>query len=172
MHKQEKAELVGSLSERFRSLKAAIVTEYRGLTVEQMTGLRKKVRQADGALRVVKNRLAKRAFQGASVTGLDDFLVGPTALATAVKDPVPLAKALVDFAKANDLFKIKGGVVEGKVLNTAQLTALAKLPSREELLSQLLSVMNGPARQLATVLAAVPRGLVTAIKAIGDKKNA
>lgn len=171
MLRQEKAAEVDVITQRLQGAKAAIVAEYRGLTVSQMTDLRARVRGAQAGLRVVKNRLALLAAKAAKVEGLDQHLVGPTALATATADPVLLAKALVEFAKEHELLKIKGGVVEGKSVSLAQLLALAHLPSRDVLLSQLLSVMNGPARNLASVLAAVPRAVVTVIKAIGDKKE-
>lgn len=172
MLRQQKVTEVELIAQRLRAAKAAIVAEYRGLTVAQMTELRAKVRDAHAGLRVVKNRLAKRAAKAAAVEGLDQHLEGPTALATAAVDAVLLAKALVEFAKENEFLKIKGGIVEGKAVGLAQLQALATLPSRAVLLSQLLSVMNGPARGLAAVLAAVPRSLVTALKAIGDTKSA
>ncbi len=171
MLRQEKATEVGLIADRLKTAKAAIVAEYRGLTVAQMTELRAKVRGAQAGLRVVKNRLAKRAAQSAQVEGLEQHLVGPTALATADVDAVLLAKALVEFAKDNELLKIKGGVVEGKSVGLAQLQALAKLPSREVLIAQLLGVMNGTARNMASVLAAVPRSLVTVIKAVGEAKS-
>lgn len=175
MKRSEKVDEVKAIEGMLSGVKAAIVTEYRGLTVDQMTALRGVVRNAyenDGAvkLRVVKNRLAKRALQTVKIEGLDKLLEGPTALATAKNDPVPLAKALVDFAAENEIFKIKGGNIEGKFVDLKQIMALAKLPSREALMSMLLSVMQAPARDLASVLAAVPRGLVTALKGIADKK--
>lgn len=170
MQRQQKTSEVELVTKRFAAAKAAIVTEYRGLTVDQMTQLRRKVRDGGGQLRVVKNRLAKLALKDAPMDGVASHLVGPTAIATADKDPVPLAKALIDFAKDNEIFVVKGGNVEGKAVDVAKIKALADLPSRDVLLAQLLGVMNGTARNLASVLAAVPRGLVTAIKAIGDKK--
>ncbi len=171
MLRPEKTTEVELIADRLRGAKAAIVAEYRGLTVAQMTELRSKVRKAQAGLRVVKNRLAKRAAKSAAVEGLDQHFRGPTALATATVDTVLLAKALVEFAKDHELLKIKGGVVEGKMLGLAQLQALAQLPSREVLLAQLLGVMNGTARNLVSVLAAVPRSLVTVIKAVGEQKT-
>lgn len=172
MHKNEKIETVQELSTQFAKVKAAIVAEYRGLSVEQMTSLRKKVKGASASFRVTKNRLAKLALTTEALkAGLTPHLIGPTGIATSESDVVMLAKALVDFAKDNELFKIKGGMVEGKSVNAKGLEALAKLPSREEMLSMLLSVMQGPARGVVTTLSAVSRGLVTAIKAIGEKKS-
>lgn len=171
MLRQQKEHVVQSVAQQMSAAKATIVTEYRGLNVDQMTELRDKIREAQGSYRVVKNRLAKRALSEAPQDGVEELLVGPTGIATADADPVELAKALVDFAKDFEAFVIKGGNVEGKAIDTAGLEALAKLPSREALLSMLLSVMSAPARDMASVLAAVPRGLVTALKAIADTKE-
>ena len=172
MLKAEKVAEVEQIADRLGKAKAAIVTEYRGLTVEQLTTLRAKIGEAEGGYRVMKNRLAKRALAVSPLEGIEVHLAGPNALATANADPVPLAKVLVDFAKENEALKIKGGNVEGKIVDLDQIRALAKLPSREILLSQLLSVLNAPARDMASVLAAVPRSLATVIKAIGDTKSA
>lgn len=172
MLKSEKTSEIQMLSDRLGAAKAAIVAEYRGLSVEEMTELRMKVREAESSIRVIKNRLAKIAAANAGLENLDGLLSGPNALATADADPVPLAKALVEYAKDHEIFQIKGGVVEGKAVGVAELKALADLPSREVLLAQLLGAMNGTARNLVSVLAAVPRGLVTAIKAIGEQKDA
>lgn len=172
MNRAEKAAELDLITGRLQSATAAIVAEYRGLNVEQMTALRGKVRGAHAQLRVVKNRLARRALGAASAGAMEDLFVGPTALVTAQKDPVPVAKVLVEFAEEHELLKLKGGVVEGQRVDLRQLKALAMLPSREQLLMQLLSVMNGTARNLASVLAAVPRSVVTVLKAIGDKKSA
>lgn len=169
MQRADKGAVVDIVAERLSKAKAAIVAEYRGLTVEQMTSLRHKVTAADGKFQVVKNRLTRLALKKSPKEGIDAFLTGPNALATSDNDAVLLAKALVDFANDHELLKIKGGNIEGKVATARQITSLAKLPSREVLLSQLLSVLQAPARDMASVLAAVPRGLVTVLKAIGDK---
>jgi large subunit ribosomal protein L10 len=173
MQRADKGVVVDSIVKRLNGAKASIVAEYRGLTVDQMTALRNKVREAEGEVQVVKNRLTKLALVQSPTEGLDAHLKGPNALATAQQDPVPLAKALVEFAKEFELLKIKGGNIEGKAVNLSQIMNLATLPSREVLLSMLLSVMQATARDMASVLAAVPRGLVTALQAIAnDKKDA
>lgn len=170
MQRQQKSQEVDLVAKRFSAAKAAIVTEYRGLTVDQMTTLRQKVRAGGGQLRVVKNRLAKIALKTSPLAGLEAHLTGPTAIATADTDPVLLAKALIDFSKDNEIFKVKGGNVEGQSVDLFKIKALADLPSREVLLAQLLGVLNGTARNMVSVLAAVPRSVVNVIKAIGDKK--
>jgi large subunit ribosomal protein L10 len=170
MLRPDKSTEVKRISERLQGAKAAIIAEYRGLTVSQMTELRSKIRAAEGGFRVIKNRLAKLALKDTPTDGIDGLLTGPTALATAQADPVPLAKVLVDFAKEHEPLVIKGGNVEGKPVDLAGIQALATLPGRPELLSMLLSVMHGPARGTASVLAAIPRSLVTVIQRIGESK--
>ncbi len=172
MLRSEKVEEIKVIKERVSQAKATIVAEYRGLNVAQMTDLRSQLRGVEGGLRVVKNRLAKRAFSSVSMEQLNEQMVGPTAIATSVSDPVSLAKTLVDFANKNKQLVIKAGMVEGKVVNLPDITAIAALPSREVLLGQLLSAMQGVARNTVSVLAAVPRGLVNVLKAIGDNKSA
>lgn len=171
MLRSEKVTEIQEITTRLRGAKAVIVTGFRGLTVEALTKLRQDVSKADGQLKVVKNRLAKRALTEVPMAGVEEHLRGPSALATAATDPVPLAKAIVEFAKDNELLEIKGGCVEGQVITLARLKALATLPSREVLLSQLLGVMQGTARNLASVLAAVPRSVVTVLQAIADSKK-
>lgn len=171
MQRQDKIVLVDQLARRLAVAKAAFVTEYRGLTVAQITALRGKMRAAQGTFHVVKNRLAKRALGLAPKEGVEPHLCGPTALALAEHDAVPVAKVLVDFAKDHEVFRIKGGYAEGRSLILTQIQALAQLPSRPALYAQLLGVMQGTARGLAGVLAAVPRGLVTALQAIADQKG-
>lgn len=171
MLRSEKVTEIQDITARLRGAKAVIVANFRGLTVEALTKLRQDIGKADGQIKVVKNRLAKRALAEVPTAGVEEHLRGPSALATATKDPVPLAKALVDFAKDHEQLEIKGGCVEGQVLTLERLKALALLPSRAVLLAQLLGVMQGTARNLASVLAAVPRSVVTVLQAIADSKK-
>ncbi|MBI4367671.1 MAG: 50S ribosomal protein L10 [Deltaproteobacteria bacterium] len=171
MHRTGKVAEVEQLTERFAKAGTTIFADYRGLTVAQLTALRGKMRAANAALKVVKNRLAKRAFTSARIAGVDPFLVGPTAIASSTADAAAVAKALVEFAKDNEKFQLKGGVVAGKVVNVAAIKALALLPSREVLLAQLMGLLKAPAGQMANVLAAVPRKLVMTLKAIEGTKQ-
>ena len=136
-----KAAAIAELTEQFRNSGAAVLTEYRGLTVAQLTELRGSIRE-HATYSVVKNTLTKLAANEAGVTDLDEQLQGPTAIAFVTGDPVEAAKGLRDFAKANPALVIKGGVLDGKPLTPAEITKLADLESRETLLAKLAGAMN------------------------------
>ena len=155
----EKAQLVTDVATKFRESTTTVVADYRGLSVAQVTQLRKTLREAGVEFQVLKNTLVRRATAQTELTALDEFLVGPTAIAFS-KDVVAPAKILTDFAKKNDALKVKAGVVEGKVVGFDQIKALAELPSREGLLSMLLSVLQAPMRNVAL-----------AVKAVADKQE-
>ncbi len=137
----EKAAAVAEIAEDFRSSTAAVLTEYRGLSVSQLTELRRTL-GAGARYAVVKNTLTKIAAEQAGVTGLDDLFVGPTAVAFVSGDPVEAAKGLRDFAKANPALVVKGGIVEGKTLSAEEIRKLADLESREILLAKLAGAMK------------------------------
>lgn len=150
----EKQQLVNEVSAKLKESSCTVVADYRGLTVAQVTQLRKNLREAGIEFQVLKNTLVRRATADAALTDLDEVLTGPTAIAFG-KDIVAPAKILSDFAKKNDKLQIKGGVVEGRVVDAAQIKALADLPSREGLLSMLLSVLQAPMRNFALAVKAV-----------------
>jgi large subunit ribosomal protein L10 len=152
---EEKSQAVAEVTEKLKGYSCTIVTDYRGLSVAQVTQLRKSLREAGVEFQVLKNTLARRATAGAELTDLDEHLTGPTAIAFSKDDIIAPAKILTDFAKKNDALKVKGGVVEGKVVGIDQLQALASLPSREGLLSMLLSVLQAPMRNFALAVKAV-----------------
>ena len=137
----QKAAAIAELTEKFRSSGAAVLTEYRGLTVSQLTELRTTMRE-HATYAVVKNTLTKRAADAAGIEGLDEHLVGPTAIAFVTGDPVEAAKGLRDFAKANPALVIKAGVLDGKPLTPEEITRLADLESREVLLAKLAGAMK------------------------------
>ena len=141
MARQDKAAAIAELADRFRGSSAAVLTEYRGLTVKQISDLRKALR-GNATYAVVKNTLTDLAAKEADVTAFDGQLVGPSAIAFVDGDPVEAAKALRDFAKANPLLVIKGGVLDGKPLTAQEITKLADLESREVLLAKLAGAMN------------------------------
>jgi large subunit ribosomal protein L10 len=161
------AELKGALEVS----KDFIFTDYRGLTVEQITALRKLLRAKEARYTVVKNNFARLAFEGLSAPDVSAYLVGPTAVTIAPKDSNEAAKILFNFAKEVPALKVKGALVGDSVYTAAQAEAFSKLPGRLELISMLLSVMNGPARNLAAALNDIPARLVRTIKAVGDKKD-
>lgn len=150
----EKQQLVNEVTAKLKESSCTVVADYRGLSVAQVTQLRKNLREAGVEFQVLKNTLVRRATAEAELTDLDAVLTGPTAIAFG-KDVVAPAKILSDFAKKNDKLQIKGGVVEGRVVDQAQIKALADLPSREGLLSMLLSVLQAPVRNFALAVKAV-----------------
>ncbi|MNW32348.1 50S ribosomal protein L10 [compost metagenome] len=152
---QAKQESVDVVTSKLRESVTTVIADYRGLNVAQVTELRKQLREAGVEFQVLKNTLVRRATAAAELTELDEVLTGPTAIAFSTDDAIAPAKILNDFAKKNDALKLKGGVVEGRVVGVDQIKALAELPSREGLLSMLLSVLQAPVRNLALAVKAV-----------------
>jgi len=142
MAKSEKVGAVAEIASRFQESSAAVLTEYRGLTVAQLTTLRRSLGEGS-TYTVVKNTLTKRAAHDAGLTELDDLLTGPTAIAFISGDPVAAAKGLRDFSRSNPLLVIKGGVLDGRPLSVAEISRIADLESREVLLSKLAGAMKG-----------------------------
>jgi large subunit ribosomal protein L10 len=164
----DKATAVADLSERFRSSNATLLTEYRGLTVAQLTQLRRSLgRQTTYA--VAKNTLAKRAAADAGIAGLDALFTGPTALAFVSGDPVEAAKGLREFAKAHPLLVIKGGVFEGKAIGAAEVNQIAELESREVLLARLAGAMKANLSKAAGLFQAPLVKAARTVAALQDK---
>ena len=162
---------IGEAKEAFSVSQDFIFTDYRGLTVEQISNLRKQLRAKGAQYKVIKNNFARIAFEQLSAPGeVSAYLKGPTAIAIAPKDANEVAKILFDFTKEAPVLQIKGGLVGSDVYNTQQIEAFSRLPSRLELISMLMSVMNGPARNLTAALNDIPARLVRTVKAIADKK--
>jgi large subunit ribosomal protein L10 len=172
VNKTEKGAVVDNMADRLGRAQALVLTDFTGLKVEQMTELRQQLRDKGFEYVVVKNTLLKLASDGKPAAVLADKLSGPNGLGLSYDDPVGLAKALVDFAKANPKLQIKAGVLSGKLISGEQVGDLAKMPSREQLLSMLLGALQGVPRNLVSVLAAVPRSLMNVLKAIEEKKAA
>jgi large subunit ribosomal protein L10 len=148
----EKAETVAAVHERLKAAKMAIVTEYRGLTVAQMTRLRREIRQASGEYQVIKNTLVRRALKDTAYGDLERLLQGPNGWVLVYDDPIMLTKALVKFADDNDKLAIKGGVFEGQFMEPAKVKVLAQMPSKPELQAKLLALINAPATQLVRLI--------------------
>jgi large subunit ribosomal protein L10 len=155
---QEKVETVEDLKARLNGVKTVLLAEYRGLTVQQLSDLRKQLKTVSAEYKVVKNRLARLAI-GGDLAGLGGQLKGPTGMVLAKGDPVSVAKALQTFARTNQALVLKVGVVDGQVLEPAALKALADLPSREALRAQLVGAITGPLTQLVSLLQAPQREL-------------
>ncbi|WP_438435329.1 50S ribosomal protein L10 [Gorillibacterium sp. sgz500922] len=152
---ESKQQQVSEVSGKLKESTTTVVVDYRGLNVAQVTELRKQLRGAGVEFEVLKNTVVRRATAEAELSELDQYLTGPTAIAFSKEDAVAPAKILSDFAKKNDKLSVKGGVVEGKVVGFDQIKALADLPSREGLLSMLLSVLQAPMRNFALAVKAV-----------------
>ena len=166
----KKTKAIAELKDSFGMAKDFIFTDYRGLSVEQISNLRKLLRGREVRYKVVKNNFARLAFEQLSAPDVSSYLVGPTAVAIAPKDSNEVAKILYDFARETPALRVKGALVGDTVYTAAQTEAFSKLPGRLELISMLMSVMNGPARNLAAALNDIPARLVRTIKAIADKK--
>ncbi len=167
MPTQVKVDSVEALKERLGTAKTAVLTEYRGLSVRQISDLRKQLKGAAAEYKVVKNRLARLAVKDSALDALGEHLKGPTGLVFTKQDPVAVAKALQAFVRTNPQLLIKLGLVEGKVVQPAELKALADLPSKEQLRSQIVGVVQGPMAQLVSLLQAPLRELVYVLDARG-----
>jgi len=171
MARPDKAAAVAELTDRFRESTAAVLTEYRGLSVKQLQTLRTTLR-GTASYAVVKNTLTTIAAKEAGVAGLDDQLSGPTAIAFVTGDPVEAAKGLRDFAKANPALVIKGGVLSGRALSAAEVSKLADLESREVLLAKAAGAMKAKLHQAAYVFNAPAAKAVRTIEALREKQAA
>lgn len=169
MERTGKQAIVESLNEKVGSLAAVFAIDYRGLKVGEATEFRRQIREIGASYQVVKNTLTIRALDGTRLESLEPHLKGMTGLATTQTDPVGLAKVIHDFAKDVPAIVFKGGIFDDKVVDGAQFEALASLPSKETLQSQLLSVLQAPIRDLLGVLQAPARDLVLVLKAKADK---
>jgi large subunit ribosomal protein L10 len=163
MNKDERKKEIANLKDRLEKSKGLIVSGFNGMTVSQDYELRKQVRAAGGKYRVVKNTLAEIASDGTTAASALKGLAGATAISFTEGDPVALAKALTAYAKTNPAFVFKAGVVEGRVVSIAEISQLATLPSKEELIAKLLFLINAPAQQLVTVTGAVARNLAVVV---------
>lgn len=172
MIKQEKEKIVQELTEKMKEAKAIYLTDFTGLDVVRATELRKKLRDASVEYQVVKNTLAQLAAKNAGMDMLLDYLTGPTGLAFGVKDPIVPAKILVEFAKDDDKPSVKVGLVEGKVVDVKQVKQLALLPSREVLISQILSAMQSPISGLVGALGGIIQKFVGTVDAIAKQREA
>lgn len=167
---ESKKALVAEISAQLSGAQAVVVAEYRGLPVAGMTALRARARQSGVYLRVLKNTLARRAVADTPFAGLAEQLVGPLAYGISA-DPVAVAKVLNEFAKANEAFVIKAGAMANYVMTAKDVTSLASMPSREELIAKLMGTMQAPIAKLARTMNEVPSGFVRAVAALRDQKE-
>lgn len=167
---EQKKNVVDQLSAVLAESQAAALAEYRGLTVAQMTALRRKARDSQIYVRVIKNNLARRAVQGSEFECLSDKFVGPLALAAGV-DPVALAKVLTGFAKDNEHLRVTAAAMGGQLVSSSELSTLAMLPGREQLLAMLVSTMQAPIRTFVQLLNEIPSKFVRTLAAVRDSKE-
>ena len=173
MIKREKQEIIEQLQERFQGSASAICLEFRGVNVEKVTQFRRELQQHAGEYHVVKNTLAKRAIQGTPFHLLEQFLIGPTGIVFCPQEVSAPAKVVSKFVDdTNGAFTIKGGVVEGALFDAKGIAKVATLPSRQELLSQLLSALQSPLSGLVGTLQGVVQEFVFTLQAVADKRAA
>lgn len=169
---EDKQAIVADVTKVASSALSAVLADYHGLTVEELTQLRAQARQQNVYLRVVRNTLLKRAFKDTEYECLEPSLVGPTILAFSQEDPGAAARVIKEFAKQHDALEVKALAVGGKVYGAQDIDVLAKLPTRDEAISQLMSVLQAPVTKLAQTLNAVPTKLVRTVVAVKDQKEA
>ncbi len=172
MNRQEKVLHIESFKKKFDGATCAILADYQGLTVSEMTEFRRKLRVHNIELDVLKNRLAKRACKDTKWKGMSEDFKGTNVIGFASKDPVPLVKTFIEFANREESkLKIKTGYLEGQKLSLDEIKEIARLPSREELLAKVLGTIQAPLRGLVTVLSGVPRQFVQVLQAVSQNKK-
>ncbi|WP_369299070.1 50S ribosomal protein L10 [uncultured Neglectibacter sp.] len=169
---EQKKQHVAELAEAFKSANVGVLVNYSGITVEEDTKLRKQLREAGCQYKVIKNTLLHRAFEQASIEGMDEYLNGTTAIAYSDTGYTEAPKILSDYAKDHENFQIKSGFIDGGTVDASSISALAKLPSKEVLIAQVLGGFNAPIQGFANVLNGTIRGLVIALNAIAEKQSA
>ncbi len=168
---KEKQAIVAEVNETASKALSAVMADYRGVSVDDMTSLRKSAREAGVEVRVIRNTLARRAFEGTEFECLSDALLGPNIVAFSIEDPGSAARVFKDFAKDVEAFEIKALSVGGKMLPAEQIDALAKLPTRDQAISLLMAVMMAPVTKLARTLNDVPAKVTRVVAAVRDQKQ-
>lgn len=167
--REKKEQLVADYVDKLSRSNAVFLTDYRGLTVSEMESLRAKIREAGGGFSIVKNTLAARALEAASLPVPEDMLKGPTAIGLVYEEAPAVAKVLTDFAKDTEILQVKGGIMEGNVLSPKQISSLASMPPREVILAQLLGLIQQPGNGVAGVINAAGNKLAATVKAYADR---
>ena len=170
MKREEKKAFVEELKRRLETAPGAMAADFRGLNVEKITELRRRMRAAEVDFRVVKNTLTRLAAAGTPLAALADLLEGPTALAVHLSDPTTPARILLDFAREHKQLRIKGGALIGRLLSPREVEALARMPKRPEMLALLAGTLQGGPQKMASLLAAAPRKMGGLLVALQEKK--
>jgi large subunit ribosomal protein L10 len=171
MRKEEKSAVVGDLAEKMSRASVALISEYRGMTAGESTEMRQRLRAIRGELRVAKNTLIRRAIKDTPFAPLDEKLGGPVGIIFSFADPIELAKTVTGMRELGDKFKLRGGVIDGKLLAAEEVQALAALPPREVILAQLLGLISAPATRLARLLNEPGSMLARVIDAMAKKQG-
>ncbi|NIP31119.1 MAG: 50S ribosomal protein L10 [Candidatus Dadabacteria bacterium] len=171
LSKAAKQEIINDLSKTFKSAPSMFVVEYKGLNVGEMEILRKQLKQADAELKVVKNTLLKRASLKTDIEQINDLFIGPTAVAICEKDSPKIAKIFIKSTGDFPSLKIKGGIIEGKVVNPSEIEEISKLPSREELIAKFIGLLSAPMSNVVGTLKQMQTKVVYALNAVKDKKT-
>jgi len=171
MQRTRKAEVIETLETEFKGASSMIVADYRGLSVSQLAQVRNDLRGLDARFQVIKNTLGRIAAERADVAGVAPLLSGPTAVAFCRSDPAPVAKRLNDAARETRVLVLRGGLVEGRVLDADAVRTLATLPSRDVLVAQVVGGLAAPIQAFVNTLAAVPRSLVVALDQVRQQKE-
>ena len=169
---KEKQAIVAEVHETAQAALSAVMADYRGVTVDAMTKLRQSARESGVQVRVIRNTLAKRAFEGTELECMNEALTGPCIVAFAMEDPGASARLFKDFAKEQEAFEIKALSVGGKLLPAEQIDALAKLPTRDEALALLMAVMQAPVTKLVRTMNDIPGRVTRVVAAVRDQKQA
>lgn len=167
--RKQRAEQIAWLKELFQTVQGGVLTDFRGLNVAGMMELRRRFREEGVRYKVVKNTLTKIALEGTDYQDLQEIMSGPIAIAYTDGDPIVPARVAVDFAKDNQKLEVRGGFMEGSVLDENQIREVARIPGREELMAQFLSVVNGPSQKFLGVLNGVPQKFLGVLKARADE---
>lgn len=162
---EQKQKEVSELAEKIKKSKIVLLADYRGINVEDITNVRAKLRNHDTEYKVIKNNITRRALKECSFEGMDDLLEGPTAVLLGYEDYLEPAKIIYDYTKEHDFYKIKGGIIEGKIMTAEEIITLAKLPSRQELLAKLAGALLGNITKLAIALDQVKAQKENAVEA-------
>jgi large subunit ribosomal protein L10 len=169
VNRAEKQGTIEAIREVIQGNEAFYLVDFKGLKVKEISSLRDRVRQSSGSLRVVKNTLLKKASEGTGLSGADAWMEGPTALAWSQRDPIPLAKVLVEFSKENPNLKVKGGVIDGRAVDAGAVEVLSKLPGLDGIRAQLIGLLQAPATKLATILQTPARNVAVCLSERGKQ---